>query len=237
MCWPRPGSRSSRDARQLQQTGRPRDGHQEAFLGSHKSRAGRELSSALVRGLDLAGSGLRVGELLGLQVSDVDFLRREIRVERQRDQAGRIQPVKSKTSRQVVPVGQVVIDALAAHLAAYPSDGAIVVDELAEPMRYRRWRSLMEAAAASIDVDITSHDLRHFYASALIRRRRLGQAGPAPTRARHRGHHAEHLRAPVARRRRPDTGCHRRSPEPTCGLSADSGGLRWMNMQVRGLAP
>jgi integrase len=32
----------------------------------------------------LAGSGMRIGELLGAQVSDVDFLRRTIRVERQR---------------------------------------------------------------------------------------------------------------------------------------------------------
>lgn len=116
----------------------------------------------------LAGSGLRIGELLGLGVTDVDFLRREIRVERQRDQAGRIQPVKSKTSRRTVPVGQVVIDTLAAHLAAYPHDGALMIDEIGEPLRYRRWRSLMEAAAAEIGVDVTSHDLRHFYASALI---------------------------------------------------------------------
>jgi len=46
-----------------------------------------------------------------------------------------------------VPVGQVVIDALAAHLAAYPHEGPLVVDEIGEPARYRRWRSLMEAAA------------------------------------------------------------------------------------------
>lgn len=32
--------------------------------------------------ITLAGSGLRIGELLGLDVSDVDFLRRSIRVER-----------------------------------------------------------------------------------------------------------------------------------------------------------
>jgi integrase len=43
-----------------------------------------------------------------------------------------------------------------------------VLDELGEPVRYRRWRSLMEAAAHEIDVDVTSHDLRQFYASALI---------------------------------------------------------------------
>lgn len=116
----------------------------------------------------LAGSGLRIGEMLGLQVSDVDFLRRTISVERQRDQAGRLTAVKSRTSRRVVPVGQVVIDALAAHLAAYPSAGALVVDELDEPLLYRRWRTLMDAATRKIGADFTAHDLRHFYASALI---------------------------------------------------------------------
>ncbi len=64
----------------------------------------------------LAGSGLRVGELLGLRLSDVDFLRRTVRVERQRLQSHQIAPLKSKTSRRTVPVGTVVIDALAAHL-------------------------------------------------------------------------------------------------------------------------
>lgn len=116
----------------------------------------------------LAGSGLRIGELLGLEVADVDFLRRTIRVERQRTQAGRLAPVKSKSSRRVVPVGQVVIDALAAHLAAYPSQGALFVDELGEPLLYRRWRTLCEAAARSAGLDCTAHSLRHFYASALI---------------------------------------------------------------------
>jgi integrase len=66
----------------------------------------------------LAGTGLRVGELLGLRLSDVDFLRRTIRVERQRLQSGRIAPLKSKASRRTVPVGQIVIDVLAAHLQA-----------------------------------------------------------------------------------------------------------------------
>ena len=118
--------------------------------------------------MTLAGSGLRIGELLGLDVTDVDFLRRTIKVDRQRDQAGRIQPVKSKSSRRVVPVGHVVIDALAAHLAAFPSEGPLFTDELGEPLLYRRWRSLMEAAARHVGADVTAHDLRHFYASALI---------------------------------------------------------------------
>lgn len=38
----------------------------------------------------LARSGLRIGELLGLEVADADFLRRTIRVERQRMQSREI---------------------------------------------------------------------------------------------------------------------------------------------------
>jgi integrase len=77
-------------------------------------------------------------------------------------------PLKSKASRRTVPVGQVVIDALAAHLADYPSDGALFVDERGAPLTYRRWRQLWKEAANAEGVDATSHDLRHFCASALI---------------------------------------------------------------------
>jgi integrase len=113
----------------------------------------------------LAGSGLRVGELLGLHVSDVDFLRRTVRVERQRLQDGRIAPPKTAKSTRTVPLGQVVIDELAAHLAAYPSDEWLFVDELGRPVTYRRWNRAWKAVDPG---ELTTHDLRHFYASALI---------------------------------------------------------------------
>jgi integrase len=117
----------------------------------------------------LAGSGLRVGELLGLRLSDVDFLRRSIRVERQRLQSNQIAPLKSRTSRRTVPVGQVVIDVLAAHLAAYPPTAdALFTDELREPLTYRRWKRLLSDATKAVEVDVTSHSFRHFAASALI---------------------------------------------------------------------
>lgn len=117
----------------------------------------------------LAGSGLRVGELLGLRQSDVDFLRRSIRVERQRLQSNQIAPLKSRASRRTVPVGQVVIETLAAHLASYPSTSdRLFTDELGEPLTYRRWKRLLRDAAEAVDVDVTSHSFRHFAASALI---------------------------------------------------------------------
>jgi integrase len=134
----------------------------------------------------LAGTGVRIGELLGLQVSDVDFLRRTVSVEQQRRQDGTLGPLKTRKARRVIPVGQVVVDALAAYLAAHPHEGPLFVDELGQPLAYRRWRTLAEAAvleanrveaAALRDRDpkvthvpwnLTAHDLRHFYASALI---------------------------------------------------------------------
>jgi integrase len=60
-------------------------------------------------------------ELLGLKVSDIDFKRGTIRVERQRNQAGVICPPKAAKSRRTVPVGEVVTDALLSHLAKRPS--------------------------------------------------------------------------------------------------------------------
>lgn len=117
----------------------------------------------------LAGSGLRIGEALGLRPGDVDFLRRTVRVERQRLQSNELAPLKTKSSRRTVPLGQVVIDALAAHLAAYPaSDDALFVDELGEPLTYRRWKRLLSDAATAAGVSVTSHAFRHFAASALI---------------------------------------------------------------------
>lgn len=116
----------------------------------------------------LAGSGLRIGEARGLDVQHVDFLRRTVRVEQQRTQAGVVAAVKSKSSRRVVPVGQVVIEALAEHLAKYPSDGALFTDELGEPLPYWRWKKLLAAATEASGVTVTAHGFRHFAASALI---------------------------------------------------------------------
>lgn len=116
----------------------------------------------------LAGSGLRIGEALGLGVSDVDFLRRTVRVERQRLQDGSIGPPKTAKSARTVPLGHVVVGELAAHLAAYPSGGPLFTTELGEPLTYRRWKTLWKAALRSTGLDVDTHGLRHFTASALI---------------------------------------------------------------------
>lgn len=133
----------------------------------------------------LAGSGLRIGELLGLKVSDVDFKRGAIRIERQRLQSGMIGPPKTGKSRRTVPVGEVVTDALLAHLAARPSKEWLFTMEEGEPLSYRRWKTEWNGARRALQAAekeaagregrkpvelpaMVTHDLRHFFASALI---------------------------------------------------------------------
>ncbi len=133
----------------------------------------------------LAGSGLRIGELLGLKVSDVDFKRGTIRVERQRLQSGRIASPKTARSRRTVPVGEVVTDALLTHLAARASKEWLFTMEEGAPLSYTRWkgewqdaqRALQRAENEAAEREgrepvelprMVTHDLRHFFASALI---------------------------------------------------------------------
>lgn len=118
----------------------------------------------------LAGSGLRIGELLGAKVSDVDFLRRTIRVERQRLQSGAVAAPKTARSVRTVPLGGVVVDRLAAHLAAYPSSEWLFTQQNGAPVPYRQWTRAWRPAvrAAGLAEEMTTHDLRHLFASALI---------------------------------------------------------------------
>jgi len=124
-----------------------------------------ELKAAAVL---LSGSGLRIGEMLGLKVADIDFLRRTVRVERQRLQSGLIAPPKSKKSTRTVPVGQVVLDVLAAHLAEHPSGEWLFLDDSGDPLNYQAWQKAWLPTRKAVGTDMDTHGLRHFFASALI---------------------------------------------------------------------
>ena len=87
------------------------------------------------------------------------------------DRAPYLAPPETQASVRVVPLRQVVVDALAAHLAAWPADGFVFTTELGAPIRRtafsdRVWRPA--AKRAGLD-GATFHALRHFYASLLIR--------------------------------------------------------------------
>jgi integrase len=146
-----------------------------------------------------AAAGLRQGETLGLTVDRVDWLRRSVRVDRQLvTMPGRppyLAPPKTRASVRDVPVPQLVVDALAAHVAAHPPPAGGAVD----PLLFTRdgrpvprssfghaWRT---AAAAAGAAGVRFHELRHFYASLLIRhgesvkvvQARLGHASAGET--------------------------------------------------------
>lgn len=120
---------------------------------------------ALVRVMAVAG--LRIGEALGLDVGSIDFLRRTITVDKQFTQGNELETPKGGKSR-TVPVPQGLLDDLAAHLATNLSDGALFTTEMGERLTYRQWKPIWRSAAKAADFDGSSHDLRHYCASALI---------------------------------------------------------------------
>jgi integrase len=124
-----------------------------------------------------AGSGLRMGEVLGLTVDRVDFLRRSVKVDRQMVTPPAtglpiFGPPKTAASNRTVPLAQVTLDALAAHLARFPSgpDGLIFTSPESKPWRRQKFGALVRTArtAAGLPETVTFHDLRHHFASVLI---------------------------------------------------------------------
>ncbi len=138
-----------------------------------------------------AGLGLRQGEIFGLSPDDVDFLRGTCEVRRQakviRGRQVFADPKGGKT--RTVPLPGSVRDALAAHLAAHPPrsvtlpgsdvDGKPVTVNLVVSTREStainrnyfnsaHWRAALRAAGVEPGRDTGMHQLRHFFASALL---------------------------------------------------------------------
>lgn len=142
-----------------------------------------------------AAAGLRFGEATGLTVQRVESLRRRIRVLEQA-QNGALAPLKSKASKRDLPAGDWVLDEVALHLQVFgPGQLHTVMSNAAGRLVARNafgdmWRRTVAAvrtcgkkpsrAGAAAECRETCadpahmltgtryHDLRHFYASALI---------------------------------------------------------------------
>ncbi|MFH9587914.1 tyrosine-type recombinase/integrase [Streptomyces luteogriseus] len=196
-------------------------------------------------------SGLRQGEVFGLEVDCIDFLRREVTVRQQlivpdkdADAAEDETPEpylgepKTHESYRTVPLVGLAVDALAAHLQQYPAT-AVDIEDRTDPRKPRRRKAHMlfttdrsdvikraswshvwtrmeeranealgkaygeayaawvqrgrpdgqEPAPVRVPDGASMHDLRHFYASALIKnresvktvQRRLGHSKPSIT--------------------------------------------------------
>ena len=121
-----------------------------------------------------ATCGLRIGELLALRVEDIDFLRRTLRVEFQFAPQSKVRTdPKTPRSKRTIPLPQITVEALAAHLAQFPAgqDGTLFITRQETPYRHDYYGSVLfqrARAKARLPEGTTPHALRHHYASELI---------------------------------------------------------------------
>ncbi len=122
-----------------------------------------------------AFAGLRLGELAGVQLGDIDFLRQRIHVQRQSQHLGgavpEITPPKHGSERYV-PLPQELGELLAQHVenvGTYGDERWLFVGGNGYPPHQRTasnwWHATRDRAGLS---GVRLHDLRHFYASGLI---------------------------------------------------------------------
>lgn len=167
-------------------------------LTTEQVAAVRDALPAQLRGLVTlaAGTGMRQGECFGLTVDRVRFLERTATVDRQlvtvAGQAPSFGPPKTRASNRTIPLPQVVVDALAAHLAKFPAEpDGLVFTTSGKPITRsvfgHKWRSAVDTAGLPAGTGF--HALRHYYASLLIRhgesvktvQARLGHASAVET--------------------------------------------------------
>jgi integrase len=185
-----------------------------------------ELRPAILLG---AFAGLRVAEVCGLRVPDVDFMRGVITPALQYPE----EPLKTEISRTPIPIPRSLANTLAAHVGRFHAEHVLVGEAgvrlaarpvgvgASRPHRARRCRR----AAGRVPVPRPEALLR----LVVDRQRGERQGGPGPAPARLGEHDAGHLQPSVAGLRRVDQDRDRGGPGRSCGLSADSGGDRLTN--------
>ncbi|SMY04105.1 MULTISPECIES: site-specific integrase [Brevibacterium] len=121
-----------------------------------------------------AFAGLRQGEIAGLQLPDFDFLGRQVYVQRQ-VQRRSPHPIEIRApkynSERVIFLPQSVLTEVSKHLqefGTYGEDQWLLMGKDGGPIWPRQFGYRFEAAATKAGLDVSSHDLRHFFASGLI---------------------------------------------------------------------
>lgn len=123
----------------------------------------------------MAGTGMRPGEATAVTLDRVDFLRRTVRVDRQLllTRPHTFGPPKTKASYRTIPLPQVVVDSLAAHIAQFGTGVEEMLFTAIDGLMLNRdyvTRSFGRAAVkAKAPEGTVLHSLRHYYASLLIR--------------------------------------------------------------------
>jgi integrase len=143
-----------------------------------------------------AATGMRQSEVFGLTADRVNFLKRELTVDRQLIRAGgayTFGPPKSRKSNRVIPIPAELVDALEKHVDTFGlgEDGLVFTARDRGPVRKTTFNDgALKIAKTKAGVPAaTFHWLRHYYASLLIRygesvktvQARLGHATAAET--------------------------------------------------------
>lgn len=118
-----------------------------------------------------AETGLRAGELCGLRVRNVNFLRGEVHVVEQINQrTGEFAPLKTEASRRVVPIGAGTVAVLEEQLRRVPRapEKTVFCSREGRPLSSSSVSVQFRRLARAAGVVTTFHGLRHFYASSLI---------------------------------------------------------------------
>ena len=176
---------------------------QEKFLEDIK---GHELELLYIVAL---GTGLRIGEILGLKWSDIDFKNNELHVNRSLQKAAiyeddkivryEVQETtpKTKNSLRTIPVPQNIIKKLIAHKKEqnelilllqeeYDNKNYVFCNKLGKPIEDKRPGRNLKTILTSISIEpIKFHALRHTYAT------RLFEAGIPPKTVQHLMGHSD----------------------------------------------
>lgn len=176
---------------------------QEKFLESIK---GHELELLYIVAL---GTGLRIGEILGLKWSDIDFKNNELHVNRSLQKAAiyegdkiaryEVQETtpKTKNSLRTIPVPQNIIKKLRTHKKEqnelilllqeeYDNKNYVFCNKLGKPIEDKRPGRNLKTILISIGIEpIKFHALRHTYAT------RLFEAGIPPKTVQHLMGHSD----------------------------------------------
>jgi integrase len=119
----------------------------------------------------MAASGIRLGELLGLDVHDINYIGRTVTIRQQLTDIGEIGPPKTEASYRTIPLPQFAVDAVAQHLTEYEpaKDGGLWTNEQGARLAHSTFRDrCWDPATAGALTWIKPHDLRHHYVSVLI---------------------------------------------------------------------
>jgi integrase len=149
-----------------------------AVRGTRDRIADPEEASALILALPIEDravwatalyAGLRRGELMALQWSDVDLAAGVIRVERAWDEGGVVEP-KSAKGRRKVPIAGVLRDQLVEHrMRQGRSDGLVFGKTGRTPFYPHGLSERADTAWEAVGLErITLHEARHTFASLMI---------------------------------------------------------------------